>query len=102
MESNLTDKKTHENDSGLTPRQLKIKQLREKAARLANLENANARKQRNGQLIAAGVYVEMAYKKADFDTRKKLQDKVLNLLDGRNAERASAMFKRLDNENPVT
>jgi uncharacterized alkaline shock family protein YloU len=100
--SNLSDKKTPENETGLTPRQIRIRQLKEKLSRLSNQETANIRKQRNGQLIAAGVYIEMSYKKADIDARKKIQEKVLNILEGRNAERASAMFKRLDNENPVT
>jgi hypothetical protein len=99
MAQDLLDKRNTEN--GMTPRQIKIRQLKEKLARLSNQETANTRKQRNGQLIAAGVYVEMSYKKADIDARKKIKEKVLSILDGRNAERASAMFKRLDEENPI-
>lgn len=94
MAENETDKTNAE--TGMTPRQAKIKQLREKLARLENRETAETRKQRNGQLIAGGVYVEMSYKKAESDARKKIREKVLAVLDGRNAERASAMFKRID------
>lgn len=69
-------------------------QLQKETARLSAVK----RKDRNGQLISFGLYVEALYKCADLDVRKKIQTEVSNLLEGRTADRARAGFSRLDEE----
>ena len=70
--------------------QLKAK-LRKEEARLSN----DKRKERNGQLIAFGVYVEEFFKSADMDERNRLEESMKKHLSGRNLERALAGLSRI-------
>ena len=70
--------------------QLKAKLLKEEA-RLSR----DKRKERDGQLIAFGVYVEEFFKSADIDEKKRLEESVKKHLKGRNLDRALAGLARL-------
>ena len=70
--------------------QLKAK-LQKEEARLSN----DKRKERNGQLIAFGVYVEEFFKSADMDERNRLEESMKKHLSGRNLERALAGLSRI-------
>jgi len=70
--------------------QLKAK-LQKEEARLSKIK----RKERDGQLIAFGVYIEEFFKSADDDGKRKLEDSIRKHLAGRNLERALAGLERL-------
>ena len=70
--------------------QLKAK-LQKEEARLSN----DKRKERDGQLIAFGVYVEELFKSADMDERNRLEESMKKHLSGRNLERALAGLSRI-------
>lgn len=70
--------------------QLKAK-LQKEEARLSKIK----RKERDGQLIAFGVYIEEFFKSADDDGKRKLEESIKKHLSGRNLERALAGLERL-------
>lgn len=77
-------------------RKQKIAQLK---AKLQNEEarfNKDKRKERDGQLIAFGVYVEEFFRGTDVDGKKRLEESIKKHLAGRNLERALAGLARLD------
>lgn len=69
-------------------------QLQKEEAKL----NQNQRKERNGQLVAFGVYVEEFFKTADEDARRKLEESIKKHLKDRNLTRALAGLTRLKGE----
>lgn len=73
--------------------QLKAK-LQKEEARLSK----DKRKERDGQLIAFGVYVEEFFKSADTEGRRRLEESIKKHLSGRNLERALAGMTRLSGE----
>ena len=75
---------------------LRIKQLKAKLqkARLS----ASKRKERDGQLISFGVYIEEFFKSSNAEARKRLEESVKSHLKDRNLERALAGLKRLSEE----
>lgn len=81
--------------------QKRIEQLKAKLQKETARLSAAKHKERNGQLIAFGLYIEALYKRVDFDAKKKIQSDVLSLLEGRNADRARAGFSRLDEDTPA-
>ncbi len=70
--------------------QLKAK-LQKAEARLSKIK----RKERDGQLIAFGVYIEEFFKSADDDGKRKLEESIKKHLSGRNLERALAGLARM-------
>ncbi len=70
--------------------QLKAK-LQKEEARLSKIK----RKERDGQLIAFGVYIEEFFKSADDDGKRKLEESIKKHLSGRNLERALAGLARM-------
>lgn len=65
------------------------------------LLNTSNRKERNGQLIAWGVFVETLYKKGDNRVNRSLLQEMANELfatDERNLNRAKQGFERLNEE----
>lgn len=90
--------------SELTTREKRLKRIEQLQARIAKEKarlNDAARKERTGQLVAAGVLMELIYKSADFDGRKRISEKAeTHLTDERNLNRVKAMFLRLDENSP--
>ena len=79
-------------------RRQKIAQLKAKLQKEEARQNEEERKQRNGQLIAFGVYVEEFFKSVDLDGKKRLEDSIKEHLTGRNLERALSGLQRLQNK----
>ena len=73
----------------------RIAELKAKLQREQARQNSEIRKERNGQLISLGVYMEEAFKKGNDERRKKIIEDVENNLTGRNLERALKAFERL-------
>lgn len=77
------------------------KRLQRIAQLKAKLQKEEARlskdkiKERNGQLIAFGVYVEEFFKRADIDGRKRFEESIKKHLSGRNLDRALTGLKRI-------
>jgi len=69
--------------------------LQKEEARL----NHRLRKDRTGQLVAAGVLVEQVYKTGDTKIREQLKEWAEANLKDRNLERTLAMFARLETED---
>jgi len=85
--------------------------LEEKAAQLKaalikteGLISERSRKERTGQLVAAGVLLEYVYKGGSMKGRAFYHQKAHQWLEGnpRTLDRALAMFARLDQAFPVT
>ena len=72
---------------------VKIKELSEQAKL-----SASKRKERDGQLISFGVYIEEFFKSSNEDARKRLGESIKTHLKDRNLERAQAGLKRLVEE----
>ncbi len=82
----------------LTTEKKRLQKIAQLKARLQKEEarlNQDKRKERNGQLIAFGVYVEEFYKSADEDGKKQLEDSIKKHLKDRSLERALAGLQRL-------
>ena len=79
-------------------RKLKIEQLKARLQKEESRLNAQLRKERTGQLIAFGIYLEAFFKVATQEERAQLKVSMGQLLDGRNLERALAGIKRLEKE----
>lgn len=65
-------------------------------------KQGQARKERNGQLMAFGILMEEKYKRLPTEERTKFRQWASDLLDGRNLDRATAGFSRLDTDFPYT
>lgn len=78
-------------------RRQRIAQLKAKLQKEEARQNEEERKQRNGQLIAFGVYIEEFFKSADQDGKKRLENSIKEHLTGRNLERALNGLQRLQN-----
>lgn len=82
----------------LTTEEKRLKKIAQLKARLQKEESrlaSDRRKERDGQLVAWGVYVEAFYKSADEAGRQRLEESVKKTLTGRNLERAFSGFSRL-------
>lgn len=71
---------------------------KQKLAQKAAALNREARKERDGQLIAWGIMVEARYRNATPDLREHIISTTRELLKDRNLSRALAGFVRLDAE----
>ena len=71
---------------------------KQKLAQKAAALNREARKERDGQLIAWGIMVEARYRNATPDLREHIISTTRELLKDRNLSRALAGFVRLDGE----
>lgn len=76
-------------------RKQKIAQLKAQLQKEESRLNKDKRKERDGQLIAFGVYVEEFFKSADMEGRKRLEESIKKHLAGRNLERALAGLARM-------
>ena len=79
-------------------RAIKINQLKAKLQKEQAKLTTIARKERNGQLIALGIFGELVYKEASRDERIKMATNAGKLLSGRNLDRVLGAFKRLEEE----
>lgn len=79
-------------------RKLKIEQLKARLQKEESRLNAQLRKERTGQLMSFGIYLEAFFKVATPEERAQLKASIRHLLDGRNLERALAGIKRLEKE----
>ena len=75
---------------------LRIKQLKAKLQKEQARLSASKRKERDGQLISFGVYIEEFFKSSNAEAR--LEESVKSHLKDRNLERALAGLKRLSEE----
>ena len=71
---------------------------KQKLAQKAAALNREARKERDGQLIAWGIMVEARYRNASPDLREHIISTTREFLKDRNLSRALAGFVRLDGE----
>lgn len=82
-----------------TPEERRLKRIAQIKAKLQKEEarlNHDRRKERNGQLIAFGVYIEEFYKSADVEGKKRLEESMRKHLKDRNLIRAMKGLKRLE------
>lgn len=87
-----------EGKSKLTQEEKRLKRIAQLKAMLQQEEakqHQEERKQRTGQLVAFGVYVEELFKSSDDEARKQLEESMKKHLSGRNLERALEGIKRL-------
>ena len=75
-----------------------LQRQKEKLAQKATALNKEARKERDGQLIAWGIMVEARYRNATPDLREQIISTTRELLKDRNLSRALEGFARLDAE----
>lgn len=73
----------------------RIEQLKAKLQKEQAKLSASKRKERDGQLISFGVYIEEFFKSSNEDARKRLEESIKSHLKNRNLERALAGLKRL-------
>lgn len=78
-------------------RKKRIEKLKAQLQKEEALAVTSLRKERNGQLIAFGVYVEEYYKGTDKDGQERLLESIKKHLKGRNLDRALAGIKRISN-----
>ena len=76
----------------------RIEQLKAKLQKEQAKLSASKRKERDGQLISFGVYIEEFFKSSNEDARKRLGESIKTHLKDRNLERAQAALKRLVEE----
>lgn len=85
----------------LTTEEKRLKKIEQLKAKLqqeqARLSTAR-RKERDGQLVAWGVYVEALYKASDDAGRQRIEDSIRKHLTGRNLERALSGLVRLQSD----
>ena len=75
-----------------------LQRQKEKLAQKATALNKEARKERDGQLIAWGIMVEAQYRNGSSEQRERFVTTAHELLKDRNLNRALAGFARLDDE----
>lgn len=81
-----------------TPEERRLQRINQLKAKLQKEEarlSKDKKKERDGQLIAFGVYVEEFFKNADMEGRKRLEESMKKHLSGRNLERALAGLVRM-------
>lgn len=79
-------------------RKLRIEQLKAKLQKEENKLNAHIRKERNGQLMAFGIYFELLFKTLNPEEKIKVKERMTKLLKGRNLERALSGLKRIEDK----
>ena len=87
-----------QNNKTATPEERRLQRIAQLKAKLQKEEallSKDKRKERDGQLIAFGVYVEEFFKSADMEGRKRLEESIKKHLAGRNLERALAGLARM-------
>ena len=90
--------------SSMPPRKTLVEKMallqvqKQKLAQKTAALNREARKERDGQLIAWGIMVEARYRNATPDLREHIISTTRELLKDRNLSRALAGFARLDAE----
>lgn len=77
-------------------RKLKIEQLKARLQKEESRLNAQLRKERTGQLMAFGIYLEGFLKVATPEERELIRTRMGDILEGRNLERALAGLKRIE------
>lgn len=77
----------------------RIEQLKAKLQKEQAKLSASKRKERDGQLISFGVYIEEFFKLSNGEARKRLEESIKSHLKDRNLERAIAGLKRLSEED---
>lgn len=85
-------------DKTATPEERRLQRIAQLKAKLQKEEarlSKDKKKERDGQLIAFGVYVEEFFKSADIDGKKRLEESIKKHLSGRNLERALAGLARM-------
>ena len=82
----------------LTEKMALLQRQKEKLAQKAAALNKEARKERDGQLIAWGIMVEAQYRNGSSEQRERVVTTAHELLKDRNLNRALAGFARLDDE----
>ena len=90
-----TTKKAHVRAS-LAERQAALEKRREKLNQQAAALKKEARRERNGQLIAWGIMTELIYKDKNPQRRNSLREAAKKYLKERELNRALAGFDRLD------
>lgn len=76
-------------------RKLKIEQLKARLQKEESRLNAQLRKERTGQLMAFGIYLEAFLKVATPEECEQIKARMGEILEGRNLERALAGIKRI-------
>lgn len=75
----------------------RIERLTKELKNATAQKQGQARKERNGQLIAFGIFLEAHYKRLSIEEEKKtIRTLVKELLTGRNKERALKGLDRID------
>lgn len=95
-------KKMQEKKEILTTEKKRIQRIEQLKAKLQKEQaklSASKRKERDGQLISFGVYIEEFFKSSNEDARKRLEESIKSHLKDRNLERALAGLKRLSEAN---
>ena len=77
-------------------RKLKIEQLKARLQKEESRLNAQLRKERTGQLMAFGIYLEAFLKAATPEEREQIKARIGEFLVGRNLDRAIAGIKRIE------
>lgn len=77
-------------------RKLKIEQLKARLQKEESRLNAQLRKERTGQLMAFGIYLEAFLKVATPEERELIRTRMGEILEGRNLERALAGLARIE------
>lgn len=77
-------------------RKLKIEQLKARLQKEESRLNAQLRKERTGQLMAFGIYLEAFLKVATPEEREQIKARIGEFLEGRNLDRAIAGIKRIE------
>ena len=77
-------------------RKLKIEQLKARLQKEESRLNAQLRKERTGQLMAFGIYLEAFLRIATPEERAQIKTRMDEILEGRNLERALAGFARIE------
>mgnify|MGYP003622821946 CR=1 FL=1 len=89
--------------SELTTREKRLKRIEQLQARISKEKarlNDAVRKERTGQLVAAGVLMELIYKSATDEGKQRIKEQATkHLKDERNLKRVKAMFTRLDEDS---
>ena len=78
----------------------RIERLEKELKNAKAQKQGQARKERNGQLMAFGILLETKYKMLATEEKNKIKLWASDLLNGRNLERAMAGFARLDENSP--
>lgn len=76
-------------------RKLKIEQLKDRLQKEESRLNAQLRKERTGQLMAFGIYLEAFLKVSTPEECEQIKTRMGEILEGRNLERALAGFSRI-------